>query len=234
MKKYKKFCTLGFALLVGLLFYGCSVTDTSSDSDPTIRIVIESLASQASTAKVYVEASDGNLLTGARVVISNSSLVASLMNFSYTEGAYTSAIPPSADGKYTVSVQSAALKKDFTQTVDHYILSESPQISLLQDELANSALSGASLVVGKSVNIEWSVSSHATVYQVRIKKGGTEVCVQSVSGTSVNILSSNIGAAGAYTVAITAQFVAGDPLLDDDNYYSFSEKEGSSVLFLTE
>ena len=234
MTMYSKFCAPGIVLLVGLVFCACSGTDVVPCASPTVRIVIETLTGQASNAKVYVEASDGNLLTGARVVIHNSSFAASLMDFSFTEGAYTSTIPPSSDGKYTVTVQSSVLEEKFTQTVVHYILTESPQITLLQDELANSALSGATLEVGKNVNIEWSASPYATVYQVRIRKDGTEVLVQTVSGTSVSIAPSDISLAGAYTVSITAQFVEGDPLLENSNYYSFSEKVASSVLFLTQ
>jgi len=36
----------------------------------------------------------------------------------------------------------------------------------------------------------------------------------------------------AVTVSITAQFIAGDPLFEQAQFYSFSERAGASVLFM--
>jgi len=217
----KKFMIYGFALM---LLFGCK--NYSEFGDAHVRIAVEN------TAAVFIEARDGNLVTGANVTMHNSTGVSCLLKFSFNEGAYTAPVPPSSDGVYTFTIQSALFSEPYTQNVDHFRLTASPQITLLQDESAHSALAGARLNANEKINVAWSAVEHATVYQVLI--GGDALYAGTVTGTATTIPALNTGVAGTYTIMVTAQFIGGDPLFESENFYSYSEKAGSSVLMLTQ
>lgn len=228
--KYNNFTTI-VAFFISLLF-SCSLFTPPLELQ--VRIVLVSRFGQASTAKAYVESTDGNLLTGARIVIRNSDGVSSLLNFDFAESAYLALLPPSTDGNYDITIHSILLKDSFSQTIKHRVLSDSPQIIVLQDEAAHSALSGGTLNTNKIINVEWTPVADATVYQITVNKGGSAVFVQSVSGTAIGIPATNLGTAGTFSVSVMAQYITGDPLLETENFYSYSEKTGSSVLFITQ
>lgn len=215
-----------------VLLVACTLLAACAPADPAVRIIFESPIGGASTARVLVEGSDGNLVTGATVVVRNSAGAAVLLGFSYDDGAYTGVIPASTDGEYSITVDSSLMAEAYTRTVTHRVLEDGPDITLLQDESAASALSGATMDRSQALNIGWNAVSNATVYQVRILRTGSEVLVSSVAGTSFTLPAGTLTAAGSYLVQVNAQYIAGDPLLLDADYYCFSEAAGPSVLFL--
>ena len=223
-----------FVLLIGLGLAGCSMAQEDSDRSVNIHMVLESRGSYNGRAYVYLEGPDGNYLTGGRVMIENSGGVVNLLHFNIDEGCYEGEIPFSADGQFSLLVDSALLDRPYRQKIDHYVLTESPDITLLQDSSGASALSGESLGIGRDIRLSWKKSAHATVYQIRLYKNGILLHSETSTENSSIILGKNLSGEGNYTCQIKAQYIGGDPLLRNQNYYSYSEKGGASLYFSEE
>ncbi len=221
-------------LLISLGLTGCSLAQQDSDRSVNIHMILESRESYNGRASVYLEGPDGNYLTGSRVMIENSGGAVNLLHFDIDAGCYEGEIPYSADGHYTVLVDGTLLDTPYSKTIDHYVLRESPDITLLQDSSGASALSGESLGTGNEIRLSWKKSSQATVYQICLYKNGSLVHLETSPENTAIIQGEVLSGEGNYSCQIKAQYIGGDPLLRNQNYYSYSEKGGSSLYFSEE
>jgi len=228
----KKKYFYSISIVLSLFLFGCDVTQPINGKDAlNMRVAIETKYQQDSYANVFLEGADGNLITGSTVLVVNSNAVAALLNFNFQESCYRGVLPPSADGQFNIEVISSLIEGKKTQKFSHYRLVEKPNLKILRDSNGVSALDGEILGVGNNITISWSNVSYANVYQVAIQKNGIECFVISTDKLSIIINSQSMPGAGAYSCKITAQYIKGDPLFTDKNFYSYSEAPGASVYF---
>lgn len=220
-------------LIVILSLYNCSLgkDDVSSEKTLDIRFIIETKNKQQTSANIFLEGSDGNLVTGSTVIIINSENVATLAGFDFTKGCYSNYIPSTLNGEYSIEVISSLLDKKRVQKVEHFILLEAPLINQLADSEGNRALTGDTLNISEEINLSWDLVKESTIYQIRILKNGKDIYTGSSKDNSIIIPGNTLKEEGQFSVYITAQYISGDPIFEKSNYYSYSEKIGSTLIF---
>lgn len=222
-------------LLLVIALYNCDlVSDNSSEENKDsmdIRFVLETKNMSQTVANVYLEGRDGNLVTGSTVLVRNTENVATLVGFDFTKGCYSGNIPASSDGKYSVEIISKLLDDKKTQTVEHFILEKTPTIKGLVDSDGNDATLGGELKLKSDISLTWELVDNSTTYQVKILKDGKEVFVSTSKENTLIIPADTLKDSGQYSIFISAQYISGDPLFEKNNYYSYSEKVGTTLLF---
>jgi hypothetical protein len=222
--------------LVLAIYVSCSLTEDASEKDGVLnlKISLESIQNQESTAKVFLQGADGDQVTGSTVIIVNNQGVVNLLPFSFNQGCYSGDIPLSTDGEYTIMVDSLLVQEPLMQEVQHPILTDSPDILVLENPLGESALQGETLLLEQGLQIGWSAVENATVYQVALYYQGTICHIGSVSGTALTLTADDLSGAGMFSCCVKAQYIGGDGLLLSENYYSYSEASGPSIVFYME
>ncbi len=72
------------------------------------------------------------------------------------------------------------------------------------------------------------------MYRVEIEDGSGAVVQSSSTSTSLLLDSSFFETAGSYCISVTAQYIAGDPLFRESDYYAVNEEDGASLYFEVE
>lgn len=211
-----------------------SIEEKDGDREINMRIALESVKNEGNHVRVFLEGKDGNFLTGSTVIIVNSQGVVNLLGFSFEKGCYIGEIPFSVDGIYKIMVDSVLMRNTLVQEINHYILLEDSEIQVLQNPQDLSALEGETLDIAKGLQIGWSSVEHATVYQIMLYYEGNLCYLGTASSTSLTLEPEQLKGSGLYTCQIVAQYISGDALMLQENFYSFSQTSGSSVNFYME
>ncbi|QEN03535.1 hypothetical protein EW093_02075 [Thiospirochaeta perfilievii] len=221
-------------ILIPTLLLSCEMIDRQNSSNNNvlnIKIVIEGSSSSNSKAKVFLEGSDGNLVTGSNVIILNDTGVASLLTFNFEEGSYYGEIPVSASGAYEIRVKSALIEETLISDVQYHGLSKKAEINMLQDDNSLSALEGNTLSSEDKIHMGWSEVLGASIYQVKVYRDGNLIYTKSSSDLTCIIDGGTLQEGSDYYCKVDAQYISGDPLFVSSFYYSFSESLGSSLYF---
>lgn len=225
----------GLLILLAVVSFSCDLGSNSSSETKKdsmdIRFVLETKNMVQTVANIFLEGNDGNLVTGSSVIVRNSENVATLIGFDFTKGCYSGNIPASSDGKYSVEIISKLLDEKKTQTVEHFTLEENPTINQLVDSDSNDATLGGELNLNSDISLTWNSVSNSSIYQIKVLKNGKEVYVSTSKENTVIIAADTLKESGQYSVFISAQYISGDPLFEKENYYSYSEKVGTTLLF---
>lgn len=203
-------------------------------TEPKIRVILESGSASSVTARVFMEDGAGQAVTGANGVVVNSSGVSKRLDFQYDTYCYQGIIPISSDRKYLIEVQSLLLAEKFSGVFEHLCLVQKPAVIVLRDQMGNDSLVGGTLSISSPMEVAWNAVEGATIYRLAISKSGTEIYASSMVGTTAVLPAAMYLGAGSYVLKVSAQFIAGDPLLSTEDYYSFSEKSGDAILFYVE
>lgn len=197
-----------------------------------IRTTVESSATgSAATANVYLEGSDGNVLTGAVVLVSTADNIVTKLDFDSTAYCYrTKSLPLSKSQEYRFTIQSNAASKIITYTVPHSFISTQPIVNVFEGSSGKSVLKGDKLEATDAIQVAWSPSDGGNVYQITIKDSVQTVYSTATSGTFVRIPADTL-ASGSYYLEITAQSLYGDPLFQDADFYSASSCKSTKVRF---
>ena len=236
MKKTKAISfVIGVFLFVGLNL-SCSQEPVPDLSDKfSVRASLKTTSGTGSEAKILLEGSDGNLISGSSVSIDNGEGAVSLLEFDFSRGGYFGSFPASSKNQYTVSVRSILFENSYSLKIPHVILTEGPVIDILRSEDGEGGykdvFSGQRLLKNTVVSVGWKNVQGATVYMVEIRKGSTNVFAASSAEEYLVIPAEILIEAGMYSIRIIAQYNTGDPYYINSDYWSFSEYSGSSVLF---
>ncbi len=218
---------------VMLFTAGCENSSMTSDPnrDIEVRAVLESEVSNTGDLYVYVEGADGNELTGAVVLVSDSQNRVKKLSFNPDEYCYNSPIPLASDGTYTIRVDSQAADEAVILEVPHTILNVKPVLTSFQDADGNSVLSGQDLASNSEFQTAWNSTGSGVVYQVSIKTALRTIYSVSTEACNIIIPASTIPAGTNYYFDIVAQKIYGDPFFITDNFYSVSVIRSASVAF---
>lgn len=228
MKRY----LILFFILSLLFTTSCNDSNSgTSDNGISVRAILESEESSTVDIKVYVEGADGNALTGAVVLVSDSQNKVTNLEFDSDKYCYTGSAPVLSDGMFIFKVNSLAVADMEEFTVPHTILSIKPVVSTFQDADGNSVLSGQALSSSKEIQVAWNSVGSDIVYQVTVKTALRTLYSVSTNACNISIPASSITAGTNYMFEIIAQKIYGDPYFQNANYYSVSIIRSAMVSF---
>lgn len=215
-------------ILLILLIFGCQIEDESTDL--RVRVVFEAINSGELSSKVYLEGDDGQAVNGAMVYILSPSNIMTLLDFDYGVGCYTADLGFPEDGEYEIIVNSVAYET-VNQLIPFKTLGSELSITILQDSMGNNALIGQTLDINNSFSFSWEAIEDITAYIVTLNKpDGTNYSLTTIDNT-VLIDSEDMDLIGNYSINIKAQYISGDPLFINNNYYAVNELESSRYYF---
>jgi hypothetical protein len=195
------------------------------------RVSVESEKTDTADIRVYLEGNDGNLVTGALVIVKSEQNTTLKLDFDYTGGVYTGGYPIPPDGKLYIEIRSVLLSEPMKLSVLHRPVPVRPVVQTFQDESGKSALYGQPMQYDLVKQIGWNDCGEGVVYQVIIKDAFGIVYTKSTEALTVDIPAGNIPPGAGYTIQIIAQKIDGDPLFITHNYYSAAVNKGSLVSF---
>lgn len=210
-------------------------SDLSVNTTVNVRISLSSSPNAESEAKVLLEGSDGNLISGSTVSLSNLDGATSLLDFDFSRGGYIGAFSPSTQALYRLRIKTALASSLIVMDIPHVILTQGPSIAILEGENSEgtiyNALSGQRIPLSSKITIGWEAVTNATVYQIQIRKAGTLIYIASATDNYCLVPAGILLDVGMYSVRIIAQYQSGDAYFENLNYWSFSEYAGASKLF---
>lgn len=229
MKKKKMFFILSGVLLLMYTLNGCKLDPGYA---PRVYSIIESGGGNGVTLSLFVEGPDGDTLTGSIVTAVNPGNEAALMGFNFTRGCFTGSFDSAQSGDYIISVKSNQFPgEELAVTIEHMVLTEKAGITGLTDSSGAAALQGEDLNGTQPVSAVWSAVENADIYQVVIKKDIEVVTTISTDESRCLIPAGVFDEQGNYSIAVNAQYIAGDPVFSGANYYSASISNGASFFF---
>ena len=207
---------------------------TNRNAKLSVRAIVQSEKNEESLIKVFVENKDGNAVTAASVICIDKNNRAYFLEFDAAKYYYwTQAVLPD-NGNIRIRVHTNAATDTLTLTVPHYKLSKAPPITVFQDESGKSVLKGEAISSQKTIQIAWEPLGAECVYTVEIKTALSSVYSCSSTAAQLTIPAHTLTAHKQYRIIITAQRIAGDPLLEKASYYSVSSRRTEGLQFETE
>jgi len=195
------------------------------------RISIESISGGLVQFNVIIEGSNGNAITGAKVIASDFMNRTKVLYFNSNTYSYTGTMQDVREVNiYTISMESYLLKNKMVVNVPYLQFQNKPAITVLRDETGSSALSGMSIDGRQDIQVAWSTSGINTVYQVSVRTSLQTLYTVITEDMTTTIPKFTLDP-GSYLVNIKAQKICGDPLFNGYNYYSVSTENSIDVAF---
>ena len=138
------------------------------------------------------------------------------------------------NGDIRIRVHTNAATDILTLTVPHHKLSKAPLITVFQDEAGKSVLKGEAISSQKTIQIAWDPLGEECVYTVEVKTAVSTVYSCSSTAAQLSVPAHTLATHKQYRLVITAQRIAGDPLLEKTPYYSVSSRRTEGLQFETE
>ncbi len=224
MKKY-------ILLFIGFIIF----TSCQNNIEETFKVRVAAVSDNTEyiTFNVYPENSQGNIVSGAVVTITDESNAVHLLPFSSGNQVYTETIEGTNSSVYTVQVSSNCISQPRIIKILHTVLTEKPALTVFNDSDGNSALAGNELQSNKEIQLAWKSLGENVVYNVSIKSTLKTVFSKSTEIPLVIIPANTLKENSNYTVYITAQKIYGDPVFLKDDFYSASSITSSGISFFT-
>jgi hypothetical protein len=233
MKKIKGFSLL-LVPLVSLFLWSCADAQVQDENTVKVRTVVESEKSDEADIRVFLEGPDGNMVTGAVVIVRNSKNAVLKIPFDPASFCYSESFPIPSDGMLYFSVQSLLSDDIVEYSVPHVPLTSPPVVSVFRDSSGNSALSGQALDADSPVQVAWNALATGVVYQVAVKTALSTLYAESTEANEILIPADSLEAGSGYYLSITAEKIFGDPLFRSASYYSVSAYTGAKMAFSVE
>ena len=219
----KKFFLL---LAVCFVFFSCTEEETVS---VRVRAALKATGTGSVRASVFVEGPGGNSLSGAVVTVKdgrNQILQLSYDSAACSYNGLTEELPGLTN--YTVEVATILSPKNKTLTVPYSKIEEAPEVIVFQDAAGNSALHGQALKSNQPLQIGWSGSKDAAVYEAAIRTALKTIYSVSTNANTVTVPANTIPA-GSYLLEISAQKIYGDIYFKSSSFCSVSYINSSLV-----
>jgi hypothetical protein len=222
------------------LFISCAAEEPKEEfkndsTNPVFfpRISIVSQNTNIADINVEIEGFDGNLVSGAVVLVSNSINGIHKCTYNPATGSYNGKYPIPADGLIKITINSVLSPVPASCTVFHKQIINKPIINVFEDSSGSSVLLGSALNILKEVQIGWTSSGEDVVYHISIKsslqtlyEASTENLTHFIQGGTLLISPGQ-----TYYLQINAQRIIGDPFFQKNNYYSAAIRTGEAVSF---
>ncbi len=198
----------------------------------TCRATMEEGGMDQVRLRVRLEDVNGNVPTGARVLLQTPEQEISWVYYNSVSAMYESNLSGLTSGAYTVTVDSAA--GNSLLSIPMTLLSATPDIITLQDAHGITAGHGQNMSGSCAVSAAWKPIEGATVYKGTVYCGAVTAFVFSSSTNSFMIPPDTLVGGRTYNLSIEAQYIGGDPYLQEHNYYAFSYSESPDYFFTIE
>jgi len=231
-----------FVFLILTLFLSCSTEEPKEEeenkSDSTNfafspRISIVSQNTNIADVNVEIEGFDGNLVSGAVVLVSNNINGVNKCAYDPTTGSYNCKFPIPTDGIIKITIKSVLSTVPVTYSIFHQQIINKPIINVFEDSTGASVLLGTALDFLKDVQIGWTSCGEEIVYHINIRsslqtiyEATTESLTHFIQGGKFLISPGQI-----YYLQINAQRIIGDPFFQKNNYYSAAIRTGDVISF---
>jgi hypothetical protein len=221
----------GVLAFYAVWFLSSCRTDGGASPGLAARVSVESEKTDTAAIRVYLEGNDGNLVSGALVIVRSGQNASMKLDFDYTGGVYAGDYPLPPDGKLYVEVRSVLLDEPINLNILHKPVTIQPAIQTFQDADGNSALHGQHLQYASKMQIGWNSCGEGIVYQAIIKDAFGVVYSKATEALMIEIPADIIPAGMGYTAQVIAQRIEGDPFFITHNYYSAAVNKGSLMIF---
>lgn len=219
-------------MLISILFISCQLFQ--SGTVPSVFITIESGNSGFVDVRVFIEGLDGNSITGAIVTAVNPVNESVLLKYSTENTCYTGSFSSAASGDYAISVNSVLFPDNHIVIVPHNIISTQPEITALADSAGANVFMGEAIDPALDIFCSAEIQENASVYTFQVKNGVELVWAVNSEDEKCVIPAGTLGSVNGLAITVTAQYVSGDPLLQENNFYSVSTLQGSALYFSTQ
>jgi hypothetical protein len=222
---------VGAFLFLCVLFSCTNSAQPDAEANVQVRTWITASGTGAVRCTVYIEGPTGNSVSGALVTVHDETNKVNMLSYDSNSCTYTGDMEePEADTIYTVEVTTVLLGAPVIQTIPYTGLSKKPDITVFQDALGNSVLSGNGLSGSAPLQIAWMSCGVGVVYQLAVKAALKTVYAVSTNAETVTIRA-DIIPSGAYTLEISAQKIYGDPYFKKADYCSMSSAKSMGLSF---
>ena len=194
-------------LAVCFVLFSCGADETENIR---VRASLKATGTGSIRASVFVEGPGGNSLSGALVTVQDSRSRILQLNYDSVACSYnglTEELPGSTN--YTVEVATVLSPKNITLTVPYSKIEQAPDVIIFQDSSGNSALQGQAMNGSQPIQIGWSLSTDAAVYEVVIRTALRTVYAVSTNANTITVPANTIPE-GSYLLEISAQRIHGD------------------------
>ena len=218
-------------ILCLLLCVACNIVETK-EKYLGAWISIKEISTGDADIQVSLENNVGNIPNGARVFITSPESSVTQLSYNSQKAVYTETISDLTSGTYTITVDS--ILKTVVKEIEYYPLSKELLIDSIMDSEGTEAGSGQNLNSEKAITIDWNSIEYATVYKGTIKMEGETAAVFSSNDNYYTLSAEKIEAGKTYSVEIEAQYIAGDPYLQEETYYVYSFTKSPEYYFTTQ
>jgi hypothetical protein len=182
---------------------------------------------------IELEGSDGNLISGAVVMVYNNVNGVMKCGYDALTGTYTTKYPIPADGIFNISVKSALASDPAVYQIYHDRITNKPVINVFEDSSGSSVLLGQAIDCKRDIQVGWNSSGTNITYQITVKSSLRTLYETSTAGLTMMIPGGFINAPTGqiYYIQITAQRISGDPFFRSANYYSVAITNGETLSF---
>jgi len=227
--------------IVFALFLSCSNDEPKEEKDKNSstnfafspRISIVSQNTNIADVNVEIEGFDGNLVSGAVVLVSNNINGVNKCTYDPTTGSYNGKYPIPTDGLIKIIINSVLSPTPATYTIFHQQIINKPIINVFEDSTGASVLLGMALDFLNEIQIGWTSCGEGIVYHISIKsslqtlyEASTDSLTHFIPGGTFLISPGQI-----YYLQINAQRIIGDPFFQKINYYSAAIRTGDVISF---
>lgn len=217
-----------------MIFSSCSLAYEQKEKGLTARVSVETDKTKKSEIKVYVETLDGQISTGASVVIVDESNQVTHVPFNTQEWCHSTEIVLPDSDFFRICISSVLLENIKEIVIPYSVLEQIPTVIGIQDSDGVSAFLGGNPNNSKDIQVEWISCGDDVVYYVTVKDSLGTVYSVSTEQTHIIIPASTLKSEQNYYVTVQAQKINGDPLFQNVCYYSLATCQSSQVGFLVE
>lgn len=219
-------------LFISILFFSCE--PYAKNKKINTRVSVQSLKNENYVIRVFVEGLDGQIITGASVILINENNQITHIPFNTNEWCYFSKINITNDEIFKLYVNSILLENPMEMEIPCSPLKNKPIITSIQDSSGTSVFLGNNPSSSKDIQVTWDSCGDDITYYATIKNALSTVYATSTEQNQFIIPAGSLEPRTNYYATVQAQKISGDSMFKTYNYYFVSVIESSQVGFLVE
>lgn len=219
-------------LFISILFFSCE--PYAKNENINTRVSVQSIKNETYEIRVFVEGLDGQIITGASVILINENNQIIQIPFNTDEWCYFSEISITNDEILKLNVDSILLENSLEMEIPCSPLKNKPIITSIQDSSGTSVFLGNNPSSSKDIQVAWDSCGDNIIYYVTIKNALSTVYATSTEQNQLVILAGILESRTNYYATVQAQKINGNPTFKTCSYYFVSVIESSQVGFLVE
>lgn len=219
-------------LFISILFFSCE--PYAKNEKINTRVSVQSIKNETYEIRVFVEGLDGQIITGASVILINENNQITHIPFNTNEWCYFSEISITNDEILKLNVDSILLENSLEMEIPCSPLQNKPIITSIQDSSGVSVFLGNNPSSSKDIQVAWDSCGDDITYYLTIKNALSAVYATSTEQNQLVIPGGILESGTNYYATVQGQKINGDPMFKTSSYYFVSVIESSQVGFLVE